>query len=164
MPSKRVNKNLNGQAYFLTFTIRNWLYILDRHNRWDILLESLKFCKSNKNMKLFAFVFMANHIHLIVQCPDMAGFIRSFKTHTSKSLVNNIRRTEPTLIKLFLKNAGRHSVWEKTNMPKIVMNNKFFLQKKQYIENNPVRRRYVELPEHWIYSSAHKPCLIEIDE
>jgi hypothetical protein len=68
------------------------------------------------------------------------------------------------LIKLLLKSSGRHSVWEKTNMPKIVMNNKFFLQKKQYIENNPVRRRYVELPEHWIFSSAHIPCLIEIDE
>jgi hypothetical protein len=68
------------------------------------------------------------------------------------------------LIKLLLKSSGGHSVWEKTNMPKIVVNNKFFLQKKQYIENNPVRRRYVGLPEHWIYSSARIPSLIEVDE
>jgi len=86
MPSKRVFKDLNDQAYFLTFTIKNWLSILDRHNRWDILLESLKFCKNEKSMKLFAFVFMINHIHLIARCPDMAGFICNFKTHTSKAL------------------------------------------------------------------------------
>jgi putative transposase len=107
---------------------------------------------------------MINHIHLIVQCPDVAGFIRSFKTHTSKELIKNIRRSEPTLIKLLLKSSCCHSVWEKTNMPKIVMRDKFFQQKKQYIEKNPVRRRYVELPEDWIYSSAHSPCLINIDE
>jgi hypothetical protein len=29
---------------------------------------------------------MINHIHLIARCPDMAGFICSFKTHTSKAL------------------------------------------------------------------------------
>ena len=57
MPSIRIKTELNDQLYFLTFTIKNWYYILDRHNRFTILLDSLKFCQKNKGLQIYAWVY-----------------------------------------------------------------------------------------------------------
>jgi len=150
MPSVRVAQELKNEPYFLTLTIRNWYYILDRHNRWDILLDSLHFCQKEKDLEIYAFVFMVNHIHLIGKSPDISGFLRDFKKHTSQEIMKDIRATEPSIAQLFENEEGRFSIWQKTNMPKIIQNESYFWQKKQYIENNPVRRKYVSLPEHWV--------------
>ncbi|MBM4144996.1 MAG: hypothetical protein FJ240_01800 [Nitrospira sp.] len=32
MPSVRISKELTSGFYYLTFTVRNWHYIFDRHN------------------------------------------------------------------------------------------------------------------------------------
>ncbi len=77
--------------YFITPTIHNWYYIFDRHNRWQILTDSLKFCQENKSLKVYAYVFVLNHLHLIIQSPDAIGFIRDFKKFTSKKLIENIK-------------------------------------------------------------------------
>jgi putative transposase len=163
MPSIRVSKELNTRPHFITFTVENWYYIFDRHNRWDVLLNSLKYCQKNKGLKVYAFVFMLNHVHIIAESPDMIGFIRDFKRYTSTELIKNIRNTEPAVAELFKKDDNSFSVWKQGNSPKVVETDKYFHQKRQYIENNPVRKRYVVQPEHWIYSSAHVPCLLEIE-
>lgn len=86
MPSVRINKELNQRIYFLTFTVKRWYYLFDRHKRWDILLASLRYCQKNKELKIYHWVFMLNHIHLIAKSEDMIGFVRDFKTFTSKEL------------------------------------------------------------------------------
>ena len=40
MPSRRVAVDLNTATYYLTLTVQRWYYLLDRHNRWQILAES----------------------------------------------------------------------------------------------------------------------------
>ena len=86
MPSQRINKEYRNEIYFITLSINRLYYLFDRHDRWEILLNSLKYCQKHKNLKIFNWVFMLNHIHLIVQSPDVKGFIRDFKTYTSKEL------------------------------------------------------------------------------
>lgn len=73
MPSIRIQKELNSEMYFLTFTVINFNYLFDRFNRWQILAETLKYLIENKNLELYAFVFMINHVHLICQSNDMAA-------------------------------------------------------------------------------------------
>jgi len=167
MPSIRVSKELNSAMYFITFTVKRWYYIFDRYNRWEIILNSLQFCQKNKKLKIYAYVFMLNHIHLIIKSPDSAGFIRDFKKHTAYELMKNLQQTEFTVAELFKKDDGKYEIWQKTNMPKIIETEKYFWQKKKYIENNPVRKGYVALPEHWIHSSAfvaNNIDLAKIDE
>ena len=79
MPSKQIDKDLNDQIYFLTFTVNHWYYIFDRYNRWDIIEDSLNYCIKKKGLKIYGYVFMLNHIHLIVEAPDVSGFVRDFK-------------------------------------------------------------------------------------
>lgn len=155
MPSVRVPRTMKHEAYFLTFTVHRWYYLFDRYNRWDILLESLKYCQANKELDIFHYVFMLNHVHLIVRSKDMTGFIRDFKTFTSKQLKKNIEATEPHILKLFYVNSEYH-FWQKTNMPEVVTNEVFYLTKAKYIEDNPIRKKYVREAGHWVYSSANK--------
>jgi len=84
MPSARIPKSYNDGTYFLTLTVKNWYYIFDRHNRFNILADSIKHCQTNKRLKLYAYVFMLNHMHLIASAPDTAAFIRDFKKFTSR--------------------------------------------------------------------------------
>ncbi len=155
MPSVRIKKDFNDGMYFLTFTIKRWYYIFDRHNRWDILLDSLKYYQGNKGLKIFNYVFMLNHIHLIVRSNDVIGFVRDFKKYTSKKLKQNILDTEPNILKLFVEN-GRYNFWQSKNMPEYIFSEKFYITKANYIEQNPVRKGYVVQAEHWLHSSANK--------
>jgi REP element-mobilizing transposase RayT len=163
MPSVRINQELNDQTYFLTLTVKNWYYILDRHNRFQILADSLRYCQTNKGLRIYAYVFMLNHLHLIATAPDTIGFVRDFKKFTSKKIRENILATEPPVLKLFESPAGAFEFWESTNMPKIIAEGKYLRQKVNYIHANPVRKQYVKKAEDWLWSSANPESEIRVD-
>ncbi len=163
MPSIRINRELTLGIYYLTFTVRNWYYIFDRHNRFKILSDSLKYCLKQKGLKLYAYVFMLNHIHLIASASDMIAFVRDFKKFTSKEIQKNIIATEPNVLSLFEIENGKYEFWAKTNMPKIIESEEYFFQKINYIHGNPVRKQYVKRPEEWVWSSANPDSEIIVE-
>jgi len=163
MPSIRINRELTLGIYYLTFTVRNWYYIFDRHNRFKILADSLKYCQKQKGLKLYAYVFMLNHIHLIASASDMIVFVRDFKKFTSKEIQKNIIATEPNVLSLFEIEHGKYEFWAKTNMPKIIESEEYFFQKINYIHTNPVRKQYVKRPEEWVWSSANSDSEIIVE-
>ncbi|MDZ7611254.1 MAG: transposase [Candidatus Moranbacteria bacterium] len=128
MPSTRVSKQLNAGTYFITITTRRWYYVLDRYGRWNLLANSLRWFQKNKNLKIYGFVFMLNHVHLLVESDDVIGFIRDFKSFNSKQIIENIKKYEPNVLKLFEAADGKYELWEKTNMPKVVEDEKYFYQ------------------------------------
>jgi REP element-mobilizing transposase RayT len=164
MPSLKISKELNDGAYFLTFTVRKWYYLFDRHNRWEILKDALLYCRKEKQLKIYGFVFMLNHIHLIVDSPDVLGFVRDFKRHTGRELHKNILAHEPNIERLFLEEKGSFLLWQETNMPIFLESEKVFQQKLNYILQNPVRKNYVTREEDWYWSSANPECEIKADE
>lgn len=162
MPSVKINRELNSGWYFITFTTVHWYYLFDRHNRWNILANCLTYCANNKDLTLYSFVFMLNHVHLICSSPDMAGFVRDFKKFTTRELKKNIETTEPNVLKLFFDEEGKYQFWQGTNMPLPIVTEEFLLQKMQYIHLNPVRKQYVAKPEHWYWSSANPRCVLKV--
>ncbi len=163
MSIKKISKELNSSVYFLTFTAKKWYYIFDRHNRWNIIADSLQYCRKNKNLKLYGFVFMLNHIHLIVESPDAAGFVRDFKRYTSREIHKNVVITEPNIEKMFVEEDGTYSIWQDTNMPIVLEYEKVFQQKLNYILENPVRKNYVSDASFWYWSSANESCELKSD-
>jgi putative transposase len=155
MPSVRISKQLIDQIYFVTFTVHNWYYLFDRHNRFEILEDSFAFCQKNKGLKIYSFVFMLNHLHFIGTASDMIAIIRDMKTYLAKALKKNINASEPKILELFEKDGAYH-FWKETNYPKIIESEDFLNQKIEYIESNPVRKQYVLYPEDWRWSSASK--------
>src|SRR6266436_5285969 len=108
MPALRISKNNNSGYYFITLTVKNWYYIFDRYNRWDILAKTLNFYVDNRKIHVHNFVFMLNHLHLLFSSEDAAGFVRDFKKYTSRELKTNIAKTEPNVLKLFLDDSGSY--------------------------------------------------------
>ncbi len=162
MPSVRISSAFKDQIYFVTFTVKYWFQFFDRHNRFEILEQSFLHCQKNKNLNIYAFVFMTNHLHFIASAPDLGGVLRDMKRHLSKTFHANILATEPQVLKVFEKDET-FEFWEKTNFPKLIESEKFFEQKVNYIHFNPVKKQYVHAPEDWRWSSASKiPCKISL--
>jgi putative transposase len=85
----------------------------------------------------------------------MAGFLRDFKRFTSKRLKENLEATESTVPRLFVDAEGSYELWMDTNAPKKIVDPAFYVQKLNYVHENPVRKNYVAWPEHWVWSSAN---------
>jgi hypothetical protein len=52
MPSRRVPVDLNAGTWFVTLTVQRWYYLFDRHNRWSILADSIRYCQEHKGLEL----------------------------------------------------------------------------------------------------------------
>jgi REP element-mobilizing transposase RayT len=164
MPSIRVSRKLNDKIYFITCTVFKWIYFFDKYNRWQVLSNSIKYCIENKGLRLFDFVFMINHIYIIVKSENVSGFLRDFKKYTSKIYKQNIIKYEPRKLWLFKNKNWKYQFWIKTNMPILLENKRYYDQKSQYIHNNPVVKGYVASPEQWYWSSANKSCELKITD
>jgi REP element-mobilizing transposase RayT len=70
--------------------------------------DSIRYCLDNKGLELNGYVFMLNHIHLIVTSPDVAGFLRDFKRFTSAKFRANLEATGPSVLKLFMDAQGSY--------------------------------------------------------
>jgi len=61
-----------------------------------------------------------------------------------------------------------YQVWEEGSHPQRIEHEAVMRQKLDYLHYNPVKRGYVDLPEHWRWSSARdylgQPGLIEVDK
>ncbi len=106
---------------------------------------------------------MLNHIHLIAAAPDMIAFVRDFKKFTSKEIHKSIIAYEPDVLTLFENDEVGFEFWAKTNMPKVIENERYFFQKASYIHDNPVRKQYVNRPEDWVWSSANPESEIKVE-
>jgi hypothetical protein len=54
---------------------------------------------------------------------------------------------------------NRYKVWQEGFHPIAIESERFFLEKLQYLHENPVRKGYVDRLEQWRYSSARNYIL-----
>jgi len=52
-------------AYFVSFASVNWVDLITREFYLSNLAESLTYYRKHKGIKLYAYVFMPNHVHLL---------------------------------------------------------------------------------------------------
>ncbi|WP_242021812.1 hypothetical protein [Microcoleus sp. FACHB-831] len=59
-----------------------------------------------------------------------------------------------------------YQVWQEGFHPQAILSEEMFIQKLEYIHNNPVRRGYIDDPAHWRYSSYRnymgQPGLLQV--
>ncbi len=151
----------NNQPYFITMTVVNWVSIFTTRTMFNIIIDSLQFLKSSSGLKIFAFVILDNHIHIIASSEDLSAIIRRHKSHTVRVLIDNLVKGNRFYLlkqlefgKKVYKKDQKYQVWQDGFQPKLIQSNEIMMQKIEYIHNNPVKRGYVEKPAFWIYSSA----------
>ena len=78
--------------YFLTFQVVAWADVFSRKVYRDFMLENLTYCRNEKGLYLYGYVFMSNHIHLVVQQKEgkLSEWVRDFKKFTSQKLLKLI--------------------------------------------------------------------------
>src|SRR6478609_3424173 len=146
---------------FLTVTNLNWLPVLQNHHHKQILIEALKHRVVLKQVSIYAFVIMPNHFHAIWQLHDginKVSFQRDLLKFTVRSILKfMLMNDDPLLNSLKVKAADRQQqVWERNSLSIDLWSEKVFIQKLNYIHNNPVRGKWkLSLtPEEYKYGSA----------
>ncbi len=81
------------ELYFITLTVTDWIDIFIRRIYSDFIIENLAWCQQHKNLNIYAYVIMTNHIHMVANVEDgsLSDVLRDFKTYTSKELMKMIR-------------------------------------------------------------------------
>jgi len=164
--------------HYVTFQIVEWVDIFTRQVYRDIVIDSLKYCQQNKQLEIYAFVVMSNHLHLLLRSGigKLSDTMREFKSFSAKQILLEIEsETESRkdwMLNIFEFAAKKHKrnekfqVWTHENHPELIYSDKFLFQKMNYIHDNPVRAGIVENPEDYLYSSARdiagKACLLDI--
>ena len=128
---------------------------------FNIVINSLQFLKSTGSLKIFAFVILDNHIHIIASSEDLSAIIRRHKSYTARAVIDNLVKGNRFYLlkqlefgKKMYKKDQKYQVWQDGFQPKLIQSNEMMMQKIEYVHNNPVMRGYMEKPEYWIYSSA----------
>ena len=83
-------KTFEGSLYFVTLTVVGWIDVFTRKIYADIIIENLKFCQQNEGLKIYAYVIMSNHLHLIVKRDhenNLTELLGRFKSYTSKKII-----------------------------------------------------------------------------
>ncbi len=146
--------------HFITLTVLHWIPVFTRQETVNILLESLKFL-SKDGLKVYVYVVLENHCHLVVQSNAVDRDISRYKSYTAKQIIqylveNNVKQILEQLA--FYKKAHKddraYQFWQEGVHPELIQGDEMMRQKIDYIHQNPVKRGYVDKAEHWRYSSA----------
>jgi REP element-mobilizing transposase RayT len=149
LPSKRdIEKmkhlNIEGYAYFVTTNVQNKQKVFLDTKLADIVISALFFLRDKGYYRLCSFVVMPDHLHIIIlpqKNKSISQIMHSLKSYTAKK-INDL-----------LGLSGK--VWQDGFYERVIRSEDDLREKAGYIENNPVRKKLVEEPESYLYSSAH---------
>lgn len=154
--------NLPGHAHFLTFSCYQRLPLLTDETWQGWLAQSIRQACDQHETGLWAYVFMPEHVHLLMkprmETYDISLFLRSVKTSVAKRVINTLRRTRtPILDKLEPSgetSRGSYRFWQAgPGYDKNIWSLEKALEKARYCHRNPVTRGLVDDPASWRWSS-----------
>jgi len=163
-----LRKTYAGGLFYLTFTVVGWADVFTRKIYTDELVKNLIYCQANKDLEIYAYVVMTNHLHMIVARKDeqlLSDWIRDFKSYTAKQflklILENPQESRKEWLEMIFRYHGKgtkqnkdFAFWQKDSHPIPLWSAEVIKQKENYIHQNPVRAGFVAEPQDWILSSA----------
>lgn len=132
IPYHIINRGNNHQPLFF------------RNDDYNFFLESLEIAKEKYPCKIYSFVLMTNHIHLLIESIEDDKNLAYFMKHISQrygQYINNHYNRSGTL-------------WEGRFKSSPISTDSYLLGCSRYIEMNPVRAGIVKTPEDYFFSSC----------
>lgn len=159
---------LTKQLYFTTSTIIDWVDIFSRTSYRHIVVESLDYCQQQKGLKIYAWVLMTNHLHMVVSTKGqqtVGDILRDFKKFTNKKILGILEQDEHESRRTWMldrfhfagandRRITNYRFWQEGNHMEEIYTQEFLWQKINYIHQNPVRAEIVARAEDYLYSSA----------
>ena len=132
------------------------VYFIYKREYQNILIDSIKYCRTHKELKIYFYCIMPSHIHFITYSENgsLSGILRDFKSFTAKKLMeaieNNLEESRKELLMNQFRFYGSISpqkqekqFWKHDNHPFYLFSNKVIQQKIDYIHYNPVEAGFV---------------------
>ncbi len=158
----RRDHNDPGHAHELTFSCYNRFKFLQAERTCSWLGEAIEEARLARDFDLWAYVFMPEHVHLIVRprqaAYDIGDIRKAIKAPVGRTAIDYLLAEAPTWIPRITRQRGEKTerlFWQSGGgFDRNVIERDALLNMIDYIHMNPVRRGLVERPEQWKWSSA----------
>lgn len=147
-------------CYYLTSVAHNRLPIFGKDHIKQIVCDALSEARKSGEILIFAYVIMPDHSHLVTDGHrDISDVLRFTNGIAAKRVLDYLKENqfESSLRKLRQeeKRKGyKYSVWEHHPNAFRITGEDTFMQKVNYIHQNPVRAGLVKRAEDYRFSSA----------
>jgi len=132
----------SGQTHYVTFSCYRRQPLLTNPSACRVYLEVLEVTRVRFKLRIYAYVVMPEHVHLLLSEPDVA------------TLANAIHFLKLSSSKRIHRLSGAEGAfWQKRYYDFIVHGERKRIEKLRYIHRNPVRRGLCAKPEEWPWSS-----------
>ena len=149
-------------VYFWTATISKWQYLLKDDSLKQVIIDSLSYLSAQNKIKVYAFVIMPNHIHLIWEMTEANGketpyesFLK-FTAHRFQKIIKAFNTKEYATYNVN-ESSRKQRYWKRDALAIQIINREMAQQKIEYIHNNPLQAHWklASEPEAYYYSSAY---------
>jgi len=134
---------LDKAVYLITTATINRTKLFKDPQIAQLLVDSLQQGEEKWGYKLYAYVIMPDHIHVIIE---------PLKGKNLSRIMNQIKGASSRKINSILKQSGR--LWQKGFHDFTIYGEKKFREKFNYVHYNPVKWSIVEHAEDYPFSSA----------
>ncbi len=135
-----------GTARFVTFSCHRRQAYLTIPEAAELLSRHLSLARTKYRFKLLAYVFMPEHVHLVLLPPDgmkLGLVIREIKSKMARDYFASGHGELATGRVFWMKRCYDHNCRTQSTI----------MEKINYCHLNPVRRCLVSMPEDWRWSS-----------
>ncbi len=144
---------------FITITVHEWKHLLKPDKYKQIVVDSLAFLVEQERIKLFAFVIMDNHMHIVWQTQrnlTQSAVQRDFLKFVAQKIKFDLIENHPKVLEKFAVNHSdrQYQFWKRNSLSVGLSSPALFEQKLEYIHHNPVKAGLCLLPEEYYWSSA----------
>jgi putative transposase len=125
-------------TFFITAITYNRRRLFQVNTNAQLFIATLQHYRTEGLYKLYAFVVMPDHVHLLLTTDDLPKTMQHIKGGFS-------RRIE-----------SKFPIWQRGFTDHLVLDREHFESRRHYIHENPVRERLAESAEKYPYSSAFR--------
>jgi len=144
----------DGYSYYLTIvTHRRKPILIDNI---DLLRYAFKLSKKKYEYKIDAIVILPEHIHMIITpkiATDYSKIISNIKRSFVYGLDKQLKEEGKAEISSSKYHRKQSGIWQERFYEHTIRDEKDWLEKMEYIKNNPIKHRHVENLNDWKYSS-----------
>jgi putative transposase len=163
-----------GDIRFLTFSCYQSLPLFANDAIKDNFVEVLDAVRKKMRFRLFGWVIMPNHVHLLLlpSLPDypVAKILKTLKSAFANVVLRRWQELVAPILRRLRDSKGKLHFWQRGGgYDRNIYTEEEFLEKLQYIHDNPSRASLVEKATDWPWSSARwyegdrAGSLLEID-
>lgn len=147
--------------FFTTATIKGWKHLLRPDKYKKIITDSLAFLVKEKCVKVYAFVIMPNHFHLIWQMigdQSLSKVQLRFMKFIAQKIKFDLMDHHPLVLEQFrvVRNDRQFQFFKERPLSVLLLRDPVVLQKMRYIHRNPIQPKWSlsTVPEEYEWSSA----------